>query len=147
MLLTKTLKAKWHGNNRAWYESKGYIYTKKNDEFEVRLEDIYPSKLHKYFVEVSCDDCDNKEIIKTSLNKYLNNVKNNDGKYVCQNCKREKENSKYINMKVGFIGVGKLGKEAAEVMQSAGHEVTGYDVTEIKNTTIDVIKLKQKRLR
>ena len=39
-------------------------------------------------------------------------------------------------MKVGFIGVGKLGKEAAEVMQSAGHEVTGYDVTEIKNTTI-----------
>ena len=38
-------------------------------------------------------------------------------------------------MKVGFIGVGKLGKEAAEVMQSAGHEVTGYDVTEIKNTT------------
>lgn len=31
-------------------------------------------------------------------------------------------------MKVGFIGVGKLGKEAAEVMHEAGHDVLGYDV-------------------
>lgn len=31
-------------------------------------------------------------------------------------------------MKVGFIGVGKLGKEAAEVMHEAGHDVVGYDV-------------------
>lgn len=30
-------------------------------------------------------------------------------------------------MKVGFIGVGKLGKEAAEVMHEAGHDVLGYD--------------------
>jgi len=39
-------------------------------------------------------------------------------------------------MKIGFIGVGKLGKEAAEVMQSVGHDVNGYDVMEIKNSTI-----------
>ena len=31
-------------------------------------------------------------------------------------------------MKVGFIGVGKLGKDAAEVMYDAGHEVLGYDI-------------------
>lgn len=30
-------------------------------------------------------------------------------------------------MKIGFIGVGKLGKEAAEVMHEAGHDVLGYD--------------------
>jgi UDPglucose 6-dehydrogenase len=30
-------------------------------------------------------------------------------------------------MKVGFIGVGKLGKDAAEVMYEAGHDVLGYD--------------------
>ena len=30
-------------------------------------------------------------------------------------------------MKVGFIGVGKLGKDAAEVMHEAGHDVLGYD--------------------
>jgi len=30
-------------------------------------------------------------------------------------------------MKIGFIGVGKLGKDAAEVMYEAGHDVLGYD--------------------
>jgi len=30
-------------------------------------------------------------------------------------------------MKVGFIGIGKLGKDAAEVMHEAGHHVLGYD--------------------
>ena len=34
-------------------------------------------------------------------------------------------------MKVGFIGVGKLGKDAAEVMYDAGHDVIGYDVRPI----------------
>ena len=34
-------------------------------------------------------------------------------------------------MKVGFIGVGKLGKDAAEVMHEAGHEVLGYDTRTI----------------
>lgn len=31
-------------------------------------------------------------------------------------------------MRIGFIGVGKLGKEAAEVMHEAGHDVLGYDI-------------------
>jgi len=34
-------------------------------------------------------------------------------------------------MKIGFIGVGKLGKEAAEVMAEK-HEVIGYDVAEVQ---------------
>jgi 3-hydroxyisobutyrate dehydrogenase-like beta-hydroxyacid dehydrogenase len=33
-------------------------------------------------------------------------------------------------MRVGFIGVGKLGRDAAEVMNDAGHEVFGYDTQE-----------------
>ena len=37
-------------------------------------------------------------------------------------------------MKVGFIGVGKLGKDAAEVMHEAGHDVLGYDVNVISGT-------------
>lgn len=36
-------------------------------------------------------------------------------------------------MKVGFIGVGKLGREAAEVMHEAGHDVLGYDVSIVPN--------------
>ena len=31
-------------------------------------------------------------------------------------------------MKIGFIGVGKLGKEVSEVMVEGGHEVEGYDI-------------------
>lgn len=31
-------------------------------------------------------------------------------------------------MKIGFIGVGKLGKDAAEVMYESGHDVLGYDI-------------------
>jgi UDPglucose 6-dehydrogenase len=34
-------------------------------------------------------------------------------------------------MKVGFIGIGKLGKDAAEVMHEAGHDVLGYDTRTI----------------
>ena len=34
-------------------------------------------------------------------------------------------------MKIGFIGVGKLGKEAAEVMAEK-HDIVGYDVSNIE---------------
>lgn len=40
---------------------------------------------------------------------------------------------KKINMKIGFIGIGKLGKDAAEVMHEAGHDVLGYDVNIVPN--------------
>ena len=34
-------------------------------------------------------------------------------------------------MKIGFIGVGKLGKEAAEVMAEK-HDIVGYDVNNVE---------------
>ncbi len=53
-------------------------------------------------------------------------------------------------MKIGFIGVGKLGKDAAEVMHAAGHEGHGYDKYprtgtpfEMKYTLRDVCKDKE----
>lgn len=39
-------------------------------------------------------------------------------------------------MKIGFIGIGKLGKDAAEVMSESGHDVLGYDVKLITETKI-----------
>ncbi len=41
-------------------------------------------------------------------------------------------------MKIGFIGVGKLGKEAAEVMHEAGHDVLGYDTRIIKGCKFEM---------
>jgi UDPglucose 6-dehydrogenase len=36
-------------------------------------------------------------------------------------------------MRIGFIGIGKLGKDAAEVMYEAGHDVLGYDTRIVKD--------------
>ena len=41
-------------------------------------------------------------------------------------------------MKIGFIGVGKLGKDAAEVMYESGHDVLGYDVKIMSETKINM---------
>ena len=37
-------------------------------------------------------------------------------------------------MKIGFIGIGKLGKDAADVMHTSGHNVLGYDIKPISET-------------
>lgn len=41
-------------------------------------------------------------------------------------------------MKIGFIGVGKLGKDAAEVMAEK-HNVVGYDITEIQPVNFKMV--------
>ena len=42
-------------------------------------------------------------------------------------------------MKIGFIGVGKLGMPCAEVIAQKGHSVTGYDITEKYSNHIDIV--------
>ena len=42
-------------------------------------------------------------------------------------------------MKIGFIGLGKLGLPCASVIAEKGHDVTGYDVAKVKS---DVIAIK-----
>jgi UDPglucose 6-dehydrogenase len=41
-------------------------------------------------------------------------------------------------MKVGFIGIGKLGKDVADVMYESGHDVIGYDVVSITETKFKI---------
>ena len=41
-------------------------------------------------------------------------------------------------MKIGFIGVGKLGQYAAEVMAEK-HNVIGYDINEVKPSNFDMV--------
>ena len=31
---------KWNKQNKDWYESRGYIFTRLGDEFEVKAEDL-----------------------------------------------------------------------------------------------------------
>ena len=41
-------------------------------------------------------------------------------------------------MKIGFIGIGKLGLPCAEVIAEKGYDVTGYDVVTVKSDKIEV---------
>ena len=42
-------------------------------------------------------------------------------------------------MKIGFIGVGKLGMPCAEVIAAVGHDVTGYDVADCSSNIISIV--------
>lgn len=44
-------------------------------------------------------------------------------------------------MKVGFIGVGKLGKDAAEVMHETGHDVLGYDTRTVPDCKFEMTSI------
>jgi len=84
-LLTKNAIVKWNNNNKKWYESKGYIFTKMKDEFEVKVKDL--SNGSHVFVDVKCDcvDCKNPYLKPIFWYNYLRYIKN-DNKYYCQKC-------------------------------------------------------------
>ena len=39
-------------------------------------------------------------------------------------------------MKIGFIGLGKLGLPCAEVVAEKGHDVTGYDIIDVQTNKV-----------
>lgn len=49
------VQVKWNNTNRSWYESKGYIYTKRYDIFNVSAKDLPQRSDAK--VKVVCDYC------------------------------------------------------------------------------------------
>lgn len=69
MLLTKEVKIKWWRSNKTYLESKGYSFTKMNDDVLVRVEDI--SHGSSAIVEVECDYC--KKKFERSISKYYRN--------------------------------------------------------------------------
>jgi hypothetical protein len=79
---------KWNGNNRKWYEDRGYIWTKQNEEFEVKVEDLpYYSKTQ---VECLCDYCLEKgikKVISKQWNRYLTgSINSSIHKDCCKEC-------------------------------------------------------------
>jgi endogenous inhibitor of DNA gyrase (YacG/DUF329 family) len=67
MSVIKDQKAivKWNGGNRVYYESKGYIYTKQNETFEVDIEHLKVGS--SAIVKIKCDHCE--EIVETNTRK------------------------------------------------------------------------------
>ena len=77
------IKVKWKGNNKDYYESLGYTFTKFNEEFLVKAEDL-PNGSHQK-VEVVCDFCG--DVIEKEYREYLRNHKGGD---CCKKCQGKK---------------------------------------------------------
>lgn len=51
------IQVRWNNTNKEWYESKGYVFTKRNEFFDVLAKDLSPRSSAK--VKVNCDYCGN----------------------------------------------------------------------------------------
>ncbi len=49
------VQVRWNNSNREWYESKGYVYTKRNDSFDVKVVDLSLRSNAK--IKAICDYC------------------------------------------------------------------------------------------
>lgn len=49
------VQVRWNNSNREWYESKGYIFTKRNELFDVKAKDLSPRSKTK--IRAICDYC------------------------------------------------------------------------------------------
>lgn len=73
--------ARWNCKNINHYKSKGYVFTKYGDEFEVKLDDLSPNSNMK--IHVSCDYC-GEEMIIPYFHYYRSISKH--PKIACQKC-------------------------------------------------------------
>lgn len=67
----KIVQIKWNNNNIEWFESKGYVFTKRYDLFDVLVKDLNPTS--KQRIIAICDYCGNE--YETSYAVLLNGRK------------------------------------------------------------------------
>jgi hypothetical protein len=84
---------KWHSKNKEYYTNLGYKFTKMNDSFKVKVEDL-PLQSHAV-VKVKCDFCG--DIIDVKYQNYQNRGKGSQG-YACTNCKHKKAKKSVENI-------------------------------------------------
>lgn len=86
MLISKTVMVRWNGFTRKHYEERGYVWTKQNDLFECKVEDLPDGSTTKVLVE-----CDYKKegcngIHEKPYMQYTQDLKNGFGN-CCKNKK------------------------------------------------------------
>ena len=84
--LKQQVETRWNNTTKSWYEDKGYVFTKPNDVFYVKVEDLKPSS--NVLVDVICDYC-NKEY-SLPYTKYNKSTKNGKQRYACMYCASRK---------------------------------------------------------
>lgn len=80
------VQVKWSGSNKEWYTSRGYVYTKQGDIFDVKAKDL--PKGSNVRINVICDIC-GKEYGR-SMKQYNNRPDKTI--CICKNCKAKKMN-------------------------------------------------------
>lgn len=76
------IPVKWHNSNRAWYEERGYTYTKLNQEILIRAKDLPPGSAQK--ITAICDYCGNT--YKMNNDWYQKIMCSDLPKCACKNC-------------------------------------------------------------
>ena len=84
-LISNTVKMKWYNKTKRWYESKGYIFTRYKDEFEVKVEDLPSGSDVLVDVRCDCEDCSSPYLKSIKWGYYLKQIYKN-GKYYCKSC-------------------------------------------------------------
>jgi hypothetical protein len=95
------VQVRWNNFNKEWYQSKGYIYTKNNDLFDVFVKDLTAHSDKK--VNVICDYCGDEYITQYAL---ITNGRKIIQKDCCSKCtgkktsdvSKQKRAQKYINI-------------------------------------------------
>ena len=97
MLLEQKVKVKWNNKSKAYYESKGYKFTKLNEEFEVNIKDLLQGS-HS-IIKYKCDYCNN--VCESSFIAYNRKFKHDTIQLdCCQKCQPLKR-KEIMNLRYG----------------------------------------------
>lgn len=121
---------KWNPYSQKYYQSKGYVFTKRGDEFQVKIEDLQEGSHTK--VKVICDFC-GEEYTKI-YKDYFAQHKNGD---CCKKC-QGKKSLKTTEQKYGVGFRGKKLKEIAQERYSVDNIAKSKEISDrIKNTNLE----------
>lgn len=84
MLLSEIVEVRWNPSNKKYYEDRNYIYTKMNDKFKIKIEDLPTNSNIHVKVKCDCEDCLNP-ILNPKWQDYNRSI-HEDGKYYCKKC-------------------------------------------------------------
>lgn len=100
LLKNQLIEVYWNPKTKIHYESLGYKFTKYNDKFDVRPNEL-PKGSNKT-VKVVCDYCQNE--FSTSYSHYCKSTQNNNNnKIACQKCTGIKVAERTLIQRQNFI--------------------------------------------
>lgn len=120
------VEIKWNSNNKEWFESKGYVFTKRYDVFLVKAKDLRSTS--KCRIVAKCDYCGNE--YETSF-AVLINGRSVVQKDCCPNCTGKKTSEVSWNRRANkYIGL------ARKVCEENGYTLltTEDEYTDVKMT-------------